>query len=65
MPEDLGLAVLEARQSLGEMRREPLELRGERLLGHLDGGLEALAAAGFVGFEDTGVHVGDRTIVKQ
>lgn len=65
VPEDLGLAVPEARRSLGEMRRGPLELHGERLLGHLDGGLEALAAAGFVGFEDTGVQVGDRTIGRQ
>ena len=30
------------------MRREPLKLRSERLLGHLDGGLESLADTGLL-----------------
>jgi hypothetical protein len=38
-----------------------LELRGERLLGHLDGGLEALADPGLLRLEDAGVQ-GDEVV---
>ncbi|MSR27438.1 MAG: hypothetical protein EXS06_10585 [Planctomycetaceae bacterium] len=55
------LAVLEARESLGQMRREPLKLHGKSLLGHLDGGLEALADTGLFRLEDAGVQ-GDEKV---
>jgi hypothetical protein len=43
------------------MRLEPLKLRGESLLGHLDGSLESLADPGLLRLEDTGVQ-GDEVV---
>ena len=48
IPEDLGLAVVQARQPFSEMGREPLEFRGESLLGQLDGILEPLTDPGLL-----------------
>ena len=37
IPEDLWLAVVEAREAFSEMSREPLEFRGEGLFSEFDG----------------------------
>ena len=37
VPEDLGLAVVEARQAFSKVGRQPLEFRGEGLLGESNG----------------------------
>jgi hypothetical protein len=54
IPEHLWLPVVKPREPFREMSREPLKLRGEGLLGQLDGTFETLTDPGLLGL----IHVG-------
>jgi hypothetical protein len=58
IPEDLWLPVVKPREPFREMSREPLKLRGEGLLGQLDGTFETLTDPGLLGLIHVGVLVG-------